>query len=515
MSNKEILNVAATFCGFFIFANGVTGMVKNRAYSVPQTFISVAALSYMGYKKTRPLHEKLKNRLDDLFSSKTILTKKQLLFWDSKSKTKGVGVNKRIWWTKVEIDEESFNRFIPVNMRNLWAKVYSSSVNENLLHGCSIKKAVLKSLGQVVLENIPDFFQNESIRNYVEQNRLIDVFALRMIYDVYQNVEKCQSDEAVLDYLENSFNEKNSLFYNMGLNYKGKTASYLNRDIYDEGNEKKFKIMEVASCVSILGCSASAVFFPCWEYPLFCTGMMATSSLLYFLNYKHRQDHLNKQLSRFDAKSFHLSQIYLKRPAEVEKNGYVIWYQHSKTLTKLECAKILCQTALNVNETLKSFPKEMSCKEVGELLFLESILRHKTYSLIYKKIIDGATLEKVSSEFGLKPVYQLLLLNRFSNELRQNQSKELRSFLFDFQSCLVQFEENQSLAMRKISKRAFNSLKKIEKLYQQGDISAAERKTFIVRVLETQEEGVFMHVPVGVKLPLMVQKVLKTERIKN
>ena len=80
---------------------------------------------------------------------------------------------------------------------------------------------------------------------------------------------------------------------------------------------------------------------------------------------------------------------------------------------------------------------------------------------------------------------------------------------------MVQFEENQSLAMRKISKRAFNSLKKIEQLYQQGDISAAERKTFIVRVLETQEEGVFMHVPVGVKLPLMVQKVLKTERIKN
>ena len=196
MSNKEILNVAATFCGFFLFANGVTGMMKNRSYAVPQTFISVAALSYMGYRKTRPLHEKLKNRLDILFSSKTILTKNQLLFWDAKSTTKGFGVNKRVWWTKVKIEQDSFNRYIPVNMRSLWSKIYSVSVHENLIKGCSIKKAVLKSLGQVVIENIPDFFKNESIRDYVEQLHPIDIF--QYFYKLHESFSKQKHQSAYL-----------------------------------------------------------------------------------------------------------------------------------------------------------------------------------------------------------------------------------------------------------------------------------------------------------------------------
>ena len=205
MSNKEIINCAATFCGFFLFANGVSGIVQNRSYAVPQIFISVAALSYMGYKKFQAPHKKLKNRLDELFSSKTILTKGQLLFWDSKSKTKGFGNNKRIWWTKVEIEQDSFNRYIPANMRNLWAGVFSLAVHENLVRGCSIKTSVLKALSQTVLENIPDFFQNESIRSYVEKDRMIDVFALKMIHEAYEKVENCKSDEAVLDFFENAF----------------------------------------------------------------------------------------------------------------------------------------------------------------------------------------------------------------------------------------------------------------------------------------------------------------------
>ena len=176
----------------------------------------------------------------------------------------------------------------------------------------------------------------------------------------------------------------------------------------------------------------------------------------------------------------------MKKAPEVKKNGYVIWYQHIKKLTKIEQTKILHQTALNVNEILKRFDRKISCQEAGDLLLLESVLKQENNLRIYKRIICGATIEKVVFEFGLKLVYQFLILNRFSHELRQNKERELRSFLFDFQSCLVKFEDEKKMANRRIGKRALDKLKKIEKLYQQGEISFPERKKFVVQILEFQ-----------------------------
>ncbi len=515
MSNKEIINCAATFCGFFLFANGVSGIVQNRSYAVPQTFISVAALSYMGYKKFQPSHKRLKKRLDELFSSKTILTKGQLLFWDSKSKTKGFGNNKRIWWTKVEIEQDSFNRYIPANMRNLWAGVFSSAVHENLVRGCSIKTSVLKALSQTVLENIPDFFQNESIRSYVEKDRMIDVFALKMIHEAYEKVENCKSDEAVLDFFENAFNEKNSLFYNMGLNFEGKTNSFLNRSVYEDGHQKEFKVLETASYASILGCGVSAMFFSPFEYPIVYSGVTVGASLFYVFSQVRQKNHVEKQLSRFEANSFQLSEICLKKAPLSQKDGYIIWYQTLKNLTKREEAKITYQTALRVNDILKSFPQEVSCKKAGELLFLESVFKDSACYQAYKKIDSGLTLEKAVSECGLKCVYQLLLFNHFANKVKKEDERPLRSFLFEFQSDLVELKDAKVLANRKISKRVYQELKKLDKLYQEGEISSSERKEFMVHILEIEEKGIFMHVPVGVKLPRAVQRTLKTQNIRN
>ena len=515
MSNKEIINCAATFCGFFLFANGVSGIVQNRSYAVPQTFISVAALSYMGYKKFQPRHKRLKNRLDELFSSKTILTKGQLLFWDSKSKTKGYGRNKRIWWTKVEIEQDSFNRYIPVNMRNLWSGVFSSAVRENLVSGCSIKTGVLRALSQTVLENIPDFFQNESIRSYVEKDRMIDVFALKMIHEAYERVENCKSDEAVIDFLENSFNEKNSLFYNMGLNFEGKTNSFLNRSVYEEGRQKEFKILETISCASIFGTGVSTMFFSPLEYPVIYSGLTVGSSLVYMFSQMKQKSHLETQFARFETNSFQLSEICLKKAPLAQKDGYIIWYQSLKNLTKMEQAKITYQTSLNVNDILKSFPQDMPCKKAGELLFLQGVFKNKDCFQAYRKIESGLTLEMAVSEFGLKTVYKLLLFNHFSNKIKEYENKQLRSFLFDFQSSLVEFKDAKILANRKIPKRVYQEVKKLDKLYQEGEISSVERKEFMVQILEMEEKGVFMHVPVGVKLPRSVQRVLKTERVKN
>ena len=61
----------------------------------------------------------------------------------------------------------------------------------------------------------------------------------------------------------------------------------------------------------------------------------------------------------------------------------------------------------------------------------------------------------------------------------------------------------------------YQELKKVEKLYQEGEISSAERKEFVVQMLEMEEKGIFMHVPVGVKLPRAVQRTLKMQNVRN
>ena len=119
------------------------------------------------------------------------------------------------------------------------------------------------------------------------------------------------------------------------------------------------------------------------------------------------------------------------------------------------------------------------------------------------------------SEFGLKPVYKLLLFKHFSNKVKECEDKQLRSFLFDFQSSLVEFKDAKILANRKIPKRLYLEVKRLDKLYQEGESSLTERKELMIHLLETEEKGIFMHVPLGVKLPRAVQRALKTERVKN
>ena len=157
----------------------------------------------------------------------------------------------------------------------------------------------------------------------------------------------------------------------------------------------------------------------------------------------------------------------------------------------------------------------MSCKKAGELLFLESVFKDSACYQAYKKIDSGLTLEKAVSECGLKCVYQLLLFNHFANKVKKEDERPLRSFLFEFQSDLVELKDAKVLANRKISKRVYQELKKLDKLYQEGEISSSERKEFMVHILEIEEKGIFMHVPVGVKLPRAVQRTLKTQNIRN
>ncbi|MBO7243852.1 MAG: hypothetical protein J6V53_01030 [Alphaproteobacteria bacterium] len=511
MSNKVILNHAAALGGFFLLANGVSGIVQNKEYSVPKILISVAALSYAGYKNFQSDHQKMKNRLDRLFSSKTILTKGHLLFWDSKSKVKGFGSLKQIFWTEVLVDQEAFKRCVPNNIKIIWEDLLCCAVKENLVEGKTIKEAVLSGISKTVLRYVPDFFDHESVRFYAMNGRLSEVFSLKFCHDLCQEVYACQSDEAVLDVLQSQFQNKNSLFYNCCQSDENVTSSFLNRQFYDSGNERALKVCDIATGVSMIGCGAGAFFLSPFDVFIPSAALAAGISLWYSAS----RSHLNKQISRFETKSFELSEIELKKPPVSENDKYVIWYQHVKKLTKMEKAKLTYQTALVLETLLKSVPKEMSCRKAGDFLFVEGILKNKKYYPIYNRLLNGATLEKVAVDFGLKDVYQMLMFHCLMNEVKKANHKEVCSFLFEYQSKLLDLKEKEQMARRKITKRAYDNLKTIEKLYQKGDLTTKERSIYVKRVLEMDETGVFMHVPVQTKLPSSVMKVLKEDRARK
>lgn len=515
MSNKDILNFAISCGGFFLVANGVKNMVQNQDYAALQTLSGGAVLTCYYASKLRPSHVKMKKMLDDLFSEKTILTKGQLLFWDSKSKTKGFGVNKRVLWTRVEIEQDSFNRFIPPNVRLFWSQVISDAVKENLINGKSVKTALLMGLVQATEKLIPDFKKNFSVRDYVEKDRMIDLFSLKLVHEVYQKVEKCKNDEAVLDYLKTAFNEKNSLFFGCGIGSEENASSFLNREIYQTGKEKEFKVLSVFEKAAMVGSATCSVCFSTWENPLLWAGVGAGVFGVYSLGFLRRDAHLKKQFSRFETNSFVLQDVQFLKMGRVETNGYLFWYQRMKNLTKMERAKISYEVACQTNDVLNLFPKDISCKEAALKLFFEGILKNKENNQIYQKIEKGATLESAVKTFGLKAVYRLLVMHKMVEDLKSEDQRGLRSFVFEFQSSLVEFKNNMQDARCKITKRAYNQLNAIKQRYLANDLTEKEKKEAVLRVLEEEENGVFMQVPVQTKLPAVIQKVLKEEYVKN
>lgn len=504
MLSKGLVEFGITATGFFLLGNGVSGIVKDRPYAITQTAVSVAGLGFYYARKYASRTLRTKQFLGEMFNETTFVSKKGVYFVKNPSDLKNFFTGERKIGQYCEVSGEDFDRYVKGNLAIFLSEIISFAIHHNLIKGKTIKESVLLGIYDTIEHQIPDFLKKRDIPTFVNENRVVDVYALKMCHEIFKNVEVCQNEEAVLNYLKNGFKDKTSPFYD--LIEERRLSSFLNRDIYSSGCENRFKFLNGLQYATLTGAAATATMEGVISMPFLTLATASLAGGVAFYNYSQKAKHWDRQFSRFDVCGFELKEVQVERTEQLCDQGYIGWYEKRTSLTKLKRAKIDLKMQEKVISLLKESPFKTT--NIAGRYLLQQVMADEGISPVYRAIEKGATIESAVARFGIERVYQSMWFVKFANDLIKNEDRLLHSLIFKLESTLVDKQQEIRDARTRMSKRAYEETQAILSLYEEGFISSENKRERLCRIFDFEDRGTWYFVPEKTKLPKKINQIM-------
>ena len=505
MATDKIISSMVPLVGFTVLASGVCGIVKEKPYAIERTSIAVAGLGYYYARRWESFYRKTGRLLNEMFPETVSVSKGCVFYYDKKSVFLKTLLGKRAMGQQCCISSSDFDLYIKGNLEAFFCEVISFAITRNIMEGKSIKSAVLNGVADAIRQHSPEFYENNSVRFFLNEQRVLDIYALKMCNEIYQNVNACQNEEAVLEYLKTGFLDKTSPFY--GVVDENRLKSFLNRGSYEQGKEVFFKALNVTQYVSLSGALATQMVSGFVSNPIAVTATAGLAGGVFLFNQLQREKHLKSQLSRFGVSGFELKSTSVERFETLETEKYVGWYEKTTGLTKLKRAKL----NVKMMQDVLCFAKKSSFASVKEFLtsVRQQIFANKNLMASYRAIEDGATLESAADKYGLENVYQMLWLSKYADYLTQNTERPIHSLIFELENNICDEQKAVALARKKMTRRAYNETQAILELYMAGFISQENKTERLCRVFDYEDKGSWYFVPERAKLPKKIQKSVR------
>ncbi len=483
-------------------AHSVWGIINDRDYAQVQCAVSVAGLGYCIKKRYEPEYKKTGKILKYIFSEKNAhLGWGSFWFVDSHFPM----IDKIYAGRRSKIDQNyhfemtEWGPILAEIKRVMWKNIIEFALYNNMERGMGIKESVLSSIHFIVNDIIGEKLTLNILKRCVKKERFDNVFKLKMCQEVYQTVENCSSDEAVLSFLKKGITNKNSLFKNIDF-YK-KAEAFFNRAPYDAGKRKMINAMAVGEYASMTGFVASATIMG-----VNALGASFGVLTLGFLLARMRFSNQNLSVQRARYQNL-LGGLKVVEPVECfEWNGMISWRQIETCVTKVQAAKLVDGVYKEAVSFLEKNPN-LPCEKSANYLYIHKVLMNPLLRPIVLSLENGLTLEQTVKQYGFEAVHKAMIYDTIVGVLKNMKGYAVRSFLFELKMNELKQDEELKCTENKMKLTVGNRLRYINNLFQKGYLSLEEQERCIRNIFIEETKVKTLCVPKNTQIPRIIEKI--------
>lgn len=487
----------------FSLGNSVLGIQKERPYAMTQLVVSVAGLGYYFKKRFDFGHKKTGRNLKRLFSDKNMHLGMGSI-WVSpdysnpffKPNPEGV---------KYRFDMQEWGPAFDALKGDVWSSLMQVSLFVNHEKGVGIKDSLLNAIHYKVDDVLNgEELSKKKVFSLIDSENLKTVFLLKMCQAIYEKVDLCLSDEAVLKWLKVGLNDKTKL-YNSRPDEKV-LSSFFNRAPYASGKKGVLNAIQAGQCASLAGLVASGTMGSLFGTEGVVSLSVGVVSSLAYLRIKNQ--HVKQQMDRYSCKAGDFAKVQLLE--RFEDADWVVWSKKEERLTPFFNLKLISDIYDSSIKLLEE-NSNLTCANVAVGVYRTLVESDEPVKRALNLLQSGMTLEQIALKTDLKVFHKAMTLNMLIGWLKGAGNMSAHTFAYhlkysgvDYSSVLK--EEEKIFEGKIASKKA-----KYERLCEKGMISEEEKNKHICSLYEKEERIVGQAVTKYCVLPYAIKKLRRSD----
>lgn len=314
----------------------------------------------------------------------------------------------------------------------VWTAFIEQTRHYNLSQHCSLKKASLYAIGDVVSMACPEFDKTESVRSYLVAEKGAELLKLKNCVWLLNEVRRCETDDDLFAFIE----RRKKGAYGFGKDTfflcEKEESSFLNYTSHQKGKTSLVK-----------GLLFSQSLFLASSITCFISGNIFNKPILKTIGYSF----LGATIGSFGASEIFRRKHFEQQVRRFKKNNFVCEIIKSVGFEKIDDETFFCEKVKRLTPKeiarvnsgcLREIVALMDCVEpqtdleLSQLIFNHFLTINRVEGQVIHFMKDGATLEEAARSFGLKSVYSTLNYLSQSRFLVQNKTNDMNKLRSDF-----------------------------------------------------------------------------------